>query len=276
MTRPSSPASGDIDPVAMEILFRKHWSPRGWTKGQITSIEFDRAKQAGLMFDPVDLCHDDVVARAIDIRGKITPDRVGIAFLASLSSRRMDYRSALGSLAAILHLPAHSFVPRPHSNRCAVCGDPARSEAFDLNVLSFERLKWGGVRHESPSYAVHDLEWFSALPPAAPGSKGHDIIAAMLDRIFRLSASARPADLEKSLGGLLPSNTSERRIIISILSLAGVILPKDRPTFWGEYPLHAEREQPSGKNDWPYPVLWWTGVDGINRDALRYWFPDIG
>jgi hypothetical protein len=276
MTRPNSPASGDIDPVAMEILFRKHWSPRGWTKGQITSAEFDRARQAGLMFDPVDLSHDDVVARAIDIRGKITPDRVGSAFLASLSSRRMDWRSALGSLAAVLHLPAHSFVPRRHSNHCAVCGDPARSEAFDLNVLSFERLKWGGVRHESPRYAVHDLEWFSALPPARPDRKGRDILATMLDRISRLSTSARPADLEKSLGGLLPSNTSERRIIIGILSLAGVILPKDRPTFWGEYPFHAEREQPSGKNDWPYPVLWWTGADGINRDALGYWFPDIG
>ena len=32
-----------------------------------------------------------------------------------------------------------------------------RDEHIDWNVLNFERLKWGGVRHGEPSYMAFDL-----------------------------------------------------------------------------------------------------------------------
>lgn len=227
------------------------------------------------MFDTIVLSHDEIIARAIDIRRNVTPEQVGRAFLASLSSRRLDWRSALGSLAAILHLPDHPFLPRRGSNTCAVCGESAGPSTVDLNVQNFERLKWGGVRHDSPLYAAYDLTWFAALPPPTPDREGVDLFTALLDRISHLGPGARPSDLERSLRGLLPSNASERRIAISILGLAGVVVPRNRPTFWGEYPFCVDREGPSGDNDWPYPVLWWRGRDGINRDALRHWFPDV-
>ena len=276
MTNSRSQEQDSIDAKAIEILFRKHWSPTGWSNGQITPTEFDYAKQSGVMFDPIDVSHDAVIARAIGIRRTISPETVGNAFLASLSSRRMDWRSSLGSLAAITHLPTHAFRPWGNSNHCAVCGEPPSSVGVDINVLSFERFKWGGVRHDKPHYAILDLEWFASRPPPIPIAKDVEILRTAMDRISRLEASARPGDLEKSLRGLLPSNSWERRTIIDILGLAGVIIPRDRPTFWGEYPYRAEREEPSNKNDWHYPVLWWAGSDGINRDALRYWFPNLG
>ena len=263
-----------LDPEALKILFQKYWSATGWTKGAITQVEFDYAKQAGLMFEPVDISHDEIVERAVEIRKRITPKTVGNAFLASLSSRRMDWRSSLGSLAAILHLPTHSLKPHDHSKSCAVCGAYPDDAGLDVNLLNFERLKWGGVRHHHPHYAILDLEWFLSRPLPQPTTKDLDIFSAVLEKMAQLEITARPADLEKALKGVLPSNSSERRKVIDILGLAGVLIPRDRPTFWGEYPFNIERDHPGNKNDWSYPILWWRGSDGINRDAVKFWFPD--
>jgi hypothetical protein len=38
----------------------------------------------------------------------------------------------------------------------------------DLNVLNFERFKWGGVRRDQPVYATFDLERSRCLDPPSP------------------------------------------------------------------------------------------------------------
>ena len=275
MAGSTSSAPRKLDPKALEILFRKYWSPTGWAKGAITQAEFDYAKQAGVMFEPIDVSHDTTVERAVEIRKSVTPEVVGNAFLASMSSRRMDWRSALGSLAAILHLPAHSFTPQAHAKSCALCGAYPNDAGLDINVLNFERLKWGGVRHTQPLYAILDLDWFASRPLPQPTAKDRDIFSAGLGRIAQLAITARPADLEKALKGALPSNLPERRTVVDILGLAGVLIPRNRPTFWGEYPFSVERDHPGNKNDWSYPILWWRGSDGINHDAVKFWFPGL-
>jgi hypothetical protein len=227
------------------------------------------------MFEPVSLSHDAIIARAEAIRGRVSADWVGRAFLASLSTRRLDWRSALGSLAAILQLPSHAFVAGPNAVGCRVCGEMREAVDVDISVFSFERLKWGGVRHAAPRYAMFDLAWFASVPAATPTAADARIFSEMIERICGLPAAARPGDVEKSLRGLLPSNGWERRTLIDILGLAGILVPKNRPSFWGEYPFASEREAPANKNDWKYPVLWWTGADGVNRQALRFWFPDL-
>jgi hypothetical protein len=264
-----------IDRVAREILFRKYWNPKGGTDGTITEAEFEYAKRAGLMFDPVDMTHDGAIERALELRRTISPDRVARAFLASLSSRRLDWRSALGSYSAILHLPAHRFTSMSNPHICGICAQFASSPAVDVSALNFRRLKWGGVLHEEPHYAVVDLEWFAALEVPGPNERDLHILSTALANFANLQADARPAELEKSLRGLLPSNRSERRILIEILALAGILIPKNRPTFWGEYPLQVDREFPHKpwKTDWRYPVVWWKGADGVNRDAVAFWFP---
>ena len=266
---------GAIDRVAREILFRKYWGAKGWTDGTITEAEFEYAKRAGLMFDPVDVTHDAVIERALELRRNIKPERVARAFTASLSSRRLDWRSALGSYSAILHLPAHRFTPMLNPHICGVCGQFARTVGVDVSALNFRRLKWGGVQHEEPHYAVLDLEWFAALEVPEPNERDLHILSTAFANFRNMPADARPAELEKSLRGLLPSSRSERRILIQILGLAGILIPKNRPTFWGEYPLQTDREFPDRpwKTDWAYPVVWWNGEDGINRDAVAFWFP---
>lgn len=277
MTSQWTPDASEPDPIAVEILFRRYWSAAGWTNGEISPDEFNYAKRANVMFDPIEVAHDDAVERAIEIRSKIPPEMVGDAFLASLSAKRMDWRSPLGSLSAILHLPPHTFAVsrNPMTRTCAVCGAFCPFGKRDINVLNFERLKWGGVRHRQPLYAALDLEWFCSLAAPKPVERDFDALRRVIDRISQLAPADRPPQAEVKIRGLFPSNLSQRRTVLDILGIAGVLIPKHLPTFWGEYPVFAQEKQPPRKNDWRYPVLWWTGSDGVNYDALEFWFPRL-
>lgn len=101
------------------------------------------------MFDaPVRLSHDAVVEDVRRLVGATSLDVVANAFLASLPTRRLDLRSALGSYVVARYLPDHSFAPHRGTHSCAICGLPDGEREIDRNVLSFERFKWGGVRRD--------------------------------------------------------------------------------------------------------------------------------
>ena len=144
------------DKKALQILLESHWSPKGWKRDKtIDAADFEYARQAGYMFDPVTVTHDDIVARLLTIRNRVSIEQVTDAFLASLSTRRLELRSALGSFSFAAHFPDHRLVEQARGQtpsgrlNCPLCGlyGHSAAEQEDLNVLSFERWNWGGVRH---------------------------------------------------------------------------------------------------------------------------------
>ncbi|MFO0892983.1 MAG: hypothetical protein U0790_28085 [Isosphaeraceae bacterium] len=198
------------------------------------------AKQAGVMFDPIRLSHDDIVRRATEVRTRVDPQVVAQAFLASLTSRRLEVRSALGSYAVLRDLPDHE-----HHNRrlaCPVCGEyDAPQEDEDLNVLNFERFKWGGVRHDQPVYATFDLEWFLDLDPPTPTDADIATFLSVVRAIESVPPDTTAPRLEKALGGLFPSNKAERDVLVGILGLLGVLVDPDHRGYGvvSSYQTHA-------------------------------------
>src|SRR5439155_1319784 len=98
------------DQRALKILFETYWTSSGWRRfeDRITApADFEYAKRAGLMFEPVRVSHRDTVERAITAVRAI--DRVAVAnsFVVSLTTRRLEIRSALGSYAVLQHFPVH-------------------------------------------------------------------------------------------------------------------------------------------------------------------------
>lgn len=213
------------DKRALKTLFTTYWSSSGWRpEDQQTTnpADFDHAKRAGVMFDPLVIDHDALIARLLRARDALTLRAVADGFLASLSTRRLDLRSAIGSYACFAHLTAHAFTPR--DGHCTVCGTYAyRTEGEDLNVLNFERHKWGGVRHNQPLYAMLDLECFASEPVPAVTDEDVAIFRALLAAIEgappRISATALQASLPKPLA----ANKAEREIIIEILGHCGAL-----------------------------------------------------
>jgi hypothetical protein len=89
------------------------------------------------------LDHDQTIEAVRSATAQISATDAGNAFLASLTSRRLDLRSALGSFAVARNLPNHPFQPGTDRVFCRICGLPPQPDAIDLNKFNFERFKWG-------------------------------------------------------------------------------------------------------------------------------------
>ncbi len=264
-----------IDPRALQILRDTYWTGKRWIKdapGPTPPADWAHARRAGLMFDPITIDHDGVVAWVLRVRAAVTRTAAATAFLASLSSRRLDLRSALATAAVAWHFPAHSFeVGKYHW--CAICAGYRTSAATDLNVLNFERFQWGGVRHLNPVYVAFDLERLAATEPLAPSDQDVEILREILATVRSVPPKTTPTALAKLLGSVLPSNEQERRTLLGILAVAGILAPAGHPGFRTGFARASER---GTKGEWPYPMVWWCGLDGVDDDAVADWFPQLG
>ena len=263
-----------MDKRARDILFSTFWSSAGWKADRsVSPADFEYAKHHGLMFEPVQLDHQGVVRKAIAARSLVDLPTAADAFVASLSSRALDYRSSLGSYVALSHFPDH--LRSADQSTCAICGayNGADEESEDLSILQFERLKWGGVRHLQPVYAAFDLEQFALLPPRAPGPGDVRVLRALLASINGVAPGTTAAQLQAFLPAEIKSNRAERDILIGILGIAGVLETSNHRGFLSAFVPSKTRVLPDRRYvDMAYPACWWTGADGINWEAVELIF----
>jgi hypothetical protein len=275
-----------IDKRARKILFSKYWGSAGWLmpEADVPEEDFEYAKSMGYMFEPFTISHDEAVAWLLKERGAANPRAISDAFVASLGNRRLDQRSALASYGFAVNFPHHLLTEVPARQfpmggmECTYCGltEYHPPKPTDLNVLSFERHKWGGVRHDTPVYAAFDLEQFRTLPQVIPSDEDIETLRSILDIAVEMGSEDRPNALEKALGGVFKSNKAERQNVISTLGYCGVLQPRNKSGYFGEFSFVFDREETNDHaNDWPYPIRWWRGQDGINTQALKTYFPQL-
>lgn len=254
------------DPV--KILFEAFWGPEGWRSGAVSPEDRKIAIEAGVMFEPRKITHDEGIDWALRSFAKTSKEVVVTGFVASLSSRRLDLRSALGSYATTCHLRPHAW---SGSDFCPVCELYAKPKVTEsLSEMSFERLKWGGVRHLSPIYAGLDLELFARSEVPAPSTEDRELLSRILETARALPPGVRARDLEKGLK-FLPSNKEEREIVVDILGYLGILRSENAEGFRLRYiPAEERAEPPVSKTDWTYPASWWRG--GVDEAAIQDWF----
>lgn len=266
-----------MDKRAQKILFDTFWSPTGWKRANQRTVSDDDyafAKSKGLMFDPVRIDHSDAVDRLSNLTARLTKQLVADAFLASLSTRRLDWRSALGSYAVFQNF--HSHTTQSESRVCAVCGFNVEPVGLDLNVLNFERLKWGGVRHGDVAYAMLDLELFLDQTIATPSPEDVKIFRDILSCINDAPVRVASASLHHEFAECLKSNKAERDVIVAILGYCGIIATPEHPGFSDNFIPPVSRELPDRHFvDMPYPACWWRRENGINLPNLKKYFGHV-
>jgi hypothetical protein len=267
----------DPSPEVLRALMDTFWSPQGWRKPPAwpSPNAMRAAAKSGVMFlEPRTEDHDGWVRAAIAAVRSVTVAEVGQAFLASLSSRRLDLRSALGSYAVARFLTEHTYDDSEHG-RCAICGQYADTEAKDLNVLSFERFKWGGVRTDHVEYIAFDLEQFARAPRLRPMPADISIGQQLIDQLRQLPAGTTAARAVSHLK-MIKGNKSERDILLGILGVCGILQTTSHPGYSQTFVPYRDREVPPRRFvDQEYPVCWWTTADGVNTDALATFLPQL-
>lgn len=166
----------------------------------------------------------------------------------------------------------HNYLPdgtvTTTSYTCAVCRDvvpgltvgDGQYTDVNLNVLNFERIKWGGVRHGKLIYTWFDLQ--ELLRADIPNPMGEDV--AILQAILRAIDLSQPGDhagtLEKRLAGVVKSSKNERRVIIDVLAHLDVLKPASF-----ERSIHS-------RSDWSEAAACWRGEDKFDHEAVRKHF----
>lgn len=265
------------DKRALHILFESFWSPGGWkpeaSRGP-SRDDFIYAKSKGVMFDPITLDHELALNELLSQIADLDKRRVVDAFLASLSTRRLDWRSSLGSYAVFQHLPHHA--PITVSGRCSVCGMYLIAGETDLSILNFERHKWGGVRHRHVEYAALDLRLFRDSDAPKPTSEDVQIFRNIMSAIAAVPSDITSASVHTHFAKCLKSNKAERDVIVAVLGYCGILGTPEHPGFSGSFVPYCDRKLPDRRFvDMPYPACWWSGKVGINQAALGEFFGHI-
>jgi hypothetical protein len=227
------------------------------------------------MFDTVTLDPSREISLLIELINKVSRRKVADAFLSSLSTRQLDWRSALGSYAVFQHIQPHAT--EKIENRCRVCGFYLNEGVEkDLNVLNFERFKWGGVRHDDVVYATMDLGLFLKETIPEPTFNDIRIFREILSAIKAAPAKTSSANLHIQFAKVLKSNKSERDILVAILGLCGILGTPAHPGYSGEFIPAGDRILPQRRFvDMRYPACWWNADIGINQNWLSAYFGHV-
>ena len=263
-----------MDKRALRILLDAFWSPAGWKTeaSRGPSIDdFDYAKSQGMMFDPVMLDHKQAQIELRKAIQQLDRRRVADAFLASLSTRRLDWRSAFGSYVVFQHMPPHA--ESDAGGRCGVCGIYLSQDEENLNVLNFERFKWGGIRHDQVAYAALDLRLFLQEPAAQPVAEDVNILRDLIDAIRAVPVETTSAGLQTHFPKSLKSNKAERDILVGLLGFCGILGTHDHPGYSDTFVPSCERRLPDRRFvDMSYPACWWGASNGVNETKLKEYF----
>ncbi len=258
------------------ILFAAYWNGGMWSRKAPSAEAYEQAKAEGYMFEPAPMrTHDETLRDLQHVLGKISPEDVANAFLYSLSTRQLQYRSALGSYYYALAIPNHSHNAL---EACCLCNwmpvndvDSPEKELSGSNIFNFERYKWGGVRHTQPEYALFDLKQFLLSPKAAPTEEDWLILKSVLHAMEELQpgkkAGAYRAQITKKK--LLKSNRDEADVLLNILGICGVLSSADAPCYCDGFADVWHRAPREHMNDYEYPVNYWHASDGVNEARFR-------
>lgn len=265
----------------LEILLNAFWKD-GWRFGEYTPEEFEIAKREGYMFDyPKVISHNEVLSELQDVLAQITPEMVANAFLYSLSTRKLEYRSALGSYWYAIAIPKHSSTDEQLCNCCGWYKLDENPDDYELrhglNVLNFERYKWGGVRHTNLDYALFDLQQFLKLPIHEHTNEDEEILNNILLCVRELEPKNKSRALQKMITQkkLLKSNKSEVDILLDILGICGVLSSDENPCYVVSFRDKSQRDPFDPKNDFVYPVNRWRVSDGINQERYNEVFGKV-
>lgn len=228
----------------LEILLNTYWNSSGWKDGTISKEDFEVAKKEGFMFDyPKYISHDKSLRKLNSLLKKINPVDVADAFLYSLSTRKLEYRSILGSYYFGKALPKHTIY-NPYDNlnskHCYMCGWHAWSKKpneyalkHGLNVFNFERYKFGGVRYHSIDYILFDIEQFLKLPKVIPSDYDREILKRILQCADKLEPSDKAGKLRDMIAKekIFKSNKNEISSILNILGICDVLSSDEFPCY---------------------------------------------
>ncbi|REC60846.1 hypothetical protein DRF65_18760 [Chryseobacterium pennae] len=275
-----------MDKKAINILFKaiktsqdeslSDWFDWDSYMQYITKDDFEYAKKHNVMYEQENISHDDICRRIKAAVAKIEKQDVVNAFLYSLSTRQLEYRSFLSSYCIAQSLSEHSFIasPEPNEGICAVCELHTFEfeEPIEFNTINYFKYKHGAC-FDSLIQVLFDVEQFPKLPVVMPGDNDDKILNELKEIIETSEPNDRVSQLKKRISKTFKSNDDERVALLEIMGVIGILHDDEHFGYAEQYITYPERKhRPIRNDDVGYPARWWQGKFGIDAEKWEYWF----
>ncbi|GAB2888985.1 hypothetical protein ACCI51_19145 [Microbulbifer echini] len=254
----------DIDSKSIKIIKAKYWK-NGWIDSSKRNLSDSDAEHLSIHhwnLGSAKLSHDQIIGDVVSKSRNVSLKECAALLSQSLSTRKVQDRSFISSVAQAVNMPNHSHT---ENGPCPICGLYKESE-IDQDVLLFEKLMWGGVRLTQIEYVWFDLKLMNRNNLQEANCE--DLIHLVMDfekRNDKLSASKFAASLKEVKG-----NKSEREILCSILGVCSILQHPEHTGFLMQYWPANERQLPNQHFiDLAWPYCWYNSSFGINKNALE-------
>jgi hypothetical protein len=229
---------------------------------------------AGIAFElEAHVTHDDAVERCFKAYNSIEKAQVVRHFVAGLANDRPDWRAGLSAYAMMLCMPDHKF-RRSDAGFCAVCSAPHEYQVFDKTALNLLRFHNGAITAlKTPFEVSFYLEQEVKLEAASPDNDSWSTLHRLLEFISSSKPSG-PANLAKAIRAVpgIRVSLDQARGIVDTLGMCGILRTAEHPGYNERYTNPGLAPSKRHASGWSYPVDFWTGEDGVDRSAVRYWF----
>jgi hypothetical protein len=102
------------------------------------------------------------------------------------------------------------------------------------------------------------------------------VFKGVLKDIEDAPARTSSAVLQKYLAKAVKSSKEERDVLVGILGYCGILATAAHPGYTRNFVPWSDRDLPERRFvDIAYPACWWQRSDGINQEALAYWFGHV-
>ena len=262
-----------LDPKALSILL----SYNVLSPNSTSEEDFEYAKKAGLMFDLEIQNHEDALALASQETIRAAKEHVTSLFLASFSSNRLDWRAGLAAYAIMQSFPTHDFesVSSENTYTCAICcGAP--SQKVKRSFLNTCRFMTGGLVGYNIYELAFDLQQHNILQLCEPTEEDFRIFSDILMVLSEADDAATPTKVQKLLRLVkgFKSTEEQRRAVMTTLGYCSVLETDKHKGFLHAFSNMCQVPRKSRSTDWRYPIDWWMGSDGLNKEAVKFWFGD--
>ncbi|MDR1797649.1 MAG: hypothetical protein LBR44_09480 [Clostridiales Family XIII bacterium] len=237
-------------------------------------------REQGLYFPPRTMTHDESLAWATTEYALCEEGRIVESFLAGVGGNLPHLRAPLSAYAIMAHLPQHAYDPVDETGEdtgyCTVCG-AEDGEEIDFTSTNYFRMTRGCCVTSEPSELAFFLSRHNVEKYSAPGPTDIALFAEIVAVIGKCKGGEKPGDLVKKIRKIrgVEMTNEEGRAFLNLLGHAGILQAPGHPGLIYAYENLATVPMLStglADMEWSYPVDYWRGQYGVNRDAMERWF----
>jgi hypothetical protein len=233
------------------------------------------------MFDKTEMKHEDVVSWALSEYQACSKKSVVSQFLSGIQPGMAYRRSSLSAYAIMTYFSKHSFITAenetaaqaPHKS-CKICGIFPH-QRIDLSFINYCRFMNGAIIAREPDVLAFYLRQHNLETIERPTNSDIKKFIKILSILANANAMDTPEIILKKISKFsrFGLNKEEWKYFIDTLGYCGILQSSTHPGFLYQY-YNIITPRTTAKSEWGYPIDFWRGCDGINMDAVRYWFAE--